>query len=309
LLALYRPDRIAAGYLVLRRRDASLNLTLSAMRDREATLGQWIEVDTSDAPVILNADIRPNALGLMARLVYRLPRLELTVKLADGTERSHRIVPAYAREGMLLSPYIDGIVSYAAMATGITDAASGNRVVAIKVDTNGQHGRAYFVDSVPVRFSSIRMPHADSRPDGTDLRRILDRRFTVNRMANAAAPLNPLLRAQETLLLAHPPVTASLPVSSAHQLQTTYGISDGAWKDGRATDGVCFRIFVTNPKGERVQVHERCLRPLERPEDRGEHRITLPLNIDDPGVLVFETDCGGNCSWDWAYWKDIDVSP
>ncbi len=309
LLALYRPERIAAEYLVLRRRDAPLNLALSAMRDREAMLGQWIEVDTSDAPVILNADVRPNALGLLARLLYRLPLLELTVKLADGTERSHRIVPAYARDGMLLSPYIDGIVSYAAMATGIADAASGYRVVAIKIDTNGQHGRAYFVDSVPVRLSSIRMPQADNRLDGNDLRRILDRRFVVNRMANAAVPRNPLLRAQETLLLAHPPVTASLPVSAAHQLQVTYGISDGAWKDGRATDGVCFRIFATGSTGEKTRLHERCLRPVERAEDRGEHRITLPLSIDTPGALVFETDCGGNCSWDWAYWKDIDVAP
>jgi hypothetical protein len=309
LLALYQPERIAAEYLVLRRRDASLSLTLSAIGTQEATLGQWIEVEASDAPVILNADIRPNALGLLARLLYRLPLLELTVKLADGTERSHRIVPAYARDGMLLSPYIDGIVSYAAMATGIADAASGNRVVAIKVDTSGQRGRAYFADSVPVRLSSIRMRQADSRLDGTDLRRILDRRFVVNRMANAAVTRNPLLRAQETLLLAHPPVTATLPVLSAHQLQTTYGVSDGAWKDGRATDGVCFRIFATGPTGEQTKLHERCLRPVERAEDRGEHRITLPLGIDNPGALVFETDCGGNCSWDWAYWKDIDVTP
>jgi hypothetical protein len=309
LLALYRPERIAAEYLVLRRRDASLNLTLSAMRDREAVLGQWIEVDSSEAPVILNADIRPNALGLLARLLYRLPQLELTVKLADGTERSHRIVPAYSREGMLLSPYIEGVISYAAMAAGIADAASGNRVVAIKVDANGQYGRVYFKDSVPVRFSSIRMPQPDSRLDGSDLRRILERRLTVNQMANSAVPRSPLLSAQETLLLAHPPVTASLPVLSAHQLQAAYGVSDGAWKDGRATDGVCFRIFATGSTGERTKLHERCLRPVERTEDRGEHRVTLPLSIDNPGTLVFETDCGGNCSWDWAYWKDIDVAP
>jgi len=127
-------------------------------------------------------------------------------------------------------------------------------------------------------------------------------------MANAVVPRNPLLRAQETLLLAHPPVIASLPVSSARELQVTYGISDGAWKDGRATDGVCFRIFVAWTNGERVKLHDRCLRPVERAEDRGEHRVTLPFGTDGPGTLAFETDCGGNCSWDWAYWKDIDVS-
>jgi hypothetical protein len=309
LLAHYRPERTAAGFLVLRRRDAPLAVTLEATRDQDATLGQWIEVAASDAPVILNADIRPSALGLLAKFVFRLPHVEMTVRLADGTERSHRIVPAFGREGMLLSPYIDGIVSYAAMAIGVSEVTSGNRVVALRMDTKERHGRAYFRDGMHVSLSSIRMPAADEPLDGIVQRRILDRRLTVNRMANAVVPRNPLLSAQDALLLAHPPVTASLPVSSAHQLQTTYGISDGAWKDGRATDGVCFRIFAIEAKGERVKVHERCLRPVEHAEDRGEHRVTLPLSIDNPGALLFETDCGGNCSWDWAYWKDIDVTP
>jgi hypothetical protein len=127
------------------------------------------------------------------------------------------------------------------------------------------------------------------------------------RIANAVVPRNPLLSARDTVLLAHPPVTASLPVASAHQLQVTYGIGDGAWKDGNATDGVCFHIFAVAANGDREVVHERCLRPVEHAEDRGEHRISVPLRIDGPGTLVFETDCGGNCSWDWAYWKDIDV--
>ena len=89
----------------------------------------------------------------------------------------------------------------------------------------------------------------------------------------------------------------------------TYGIGDGAWKDGGATDGVCFHIFAIGAKGERVALHERCLRPVERAEDRGDQRVTLRPSLDSPGTLVFETDCGGNCSWDWAYWKDIDIVP
>jgi hypothetical protein len=309
LLAHYRPERIAAGFLVLRRRDAPLDVTLSAAGEQDAELGQWIKVGASDAPVILNVEIRPNALGLLAKVAFRLPHVELTVRLADGAERNHRVVPAFTREGMLLSPYIDGVINYAAMAMGAPEATSGNRIVAMKIDTKSQAGRTYLDNTLRVRLSSIHMPAVNQPADGTEQRRVLERLLTVNRMANAVVPRNPLLRAQETLLLAHPPVTASLPVSSAHQLQTTYGVSDGAWKDGRATDGVCFRIFETGSKGEKVKLHERCLRPVERTEDRGEHRITLPLNINNPGVLVFETDCGGNCSWDWAYWKDIDVAP
>ena len=309
LLAHYRPLRITAGYLVLRRRDAPLDVTVATTQDGDAALGEWVDVAASDSPVILNADIRPNALGLLAKLFFRVPHVELAVRLADGTEHTHRIVPAYAREGMLLSPYIDGVVGYAAMAAGLAEATAGSRVVAFRIGAAGERGKAYFSDVLRVRLSTVRMAAEREQIPGAELRRILDRRVAASRIASSAVPRNPLLSARDTLLLAHPPSTGSLSVSSAHQLQATYAISDGAWKDGGATDGVCFRILAAGPTGERVKLHERCLRPVERPEDRGEHHVSLPLRIDNPGALVFETDCGGNCSWDWAYWKDIEVTP
>jgi hypothetical protein len=309
LLAHYRPERIAAGYLVLRRRDAPLDLALTATREQDATIGQWVEVAASDSPIMLNADIRTNMLGLLAKVLFRLPQVDLTVRLADGTERKHRIVPAYGRDGVLLSPYVDGVVGYAAMATGVPEAMSGNRVVAFKVDVAGERGRLLFNDGMHVRLSSIGMPAAEERGLATELRRILDRRLTASRLANSVVPRNPLLSARDTVLLAHPPATAGVKVSSARQLDVTYGIGDGAWKDGGATDGVCFRVFAAAADGERAKVYERCLRPVERAEDRGEQHVSIPLSLDRPRTLVFETDCGGNCSWDWAYWKDIDVIP
>lgn len=309
LLSHYQPERVAAGYLVLRRRPVPLELTSATVHEQDAVLDQWVDVPVSDSPVILNADIRPNALGRVARLLFRLPHAILSVRLSDGSEHAHRIVPAYGREGMLLSPYVDGVVGYLAMATGVPASSSGNRVVAFKIRIAGPCGAACFDDDFRLRLSAVRMPGADAEAVDTELRLGLDRRRTAYEMANSAASRNPLLSARDTLLLAHPPVTASLQVPSAHQLQVTYALSDGAWKDGGATDGVCFHIRFAGADGERVKLHERCLRPVERTEDRGEHRVVLPLSLDKPGSLVFETDCGGNCSWDWSYWKDIDVTP
>ena len=85
-------------------------------------------------------------------------------------------------------------------------------------------------------------------------------------------------------------------------------MSDAAWQNGAATDGVCFRIEAAAESGERVKMLERCLRPIERAQDRGEQRVSLQLRIGRPLTLYFQTDCGGSCSWDWAYWKDIDIT-
>jgi hypothetical protein len=159
-----------------------------------------------------------------------------------------------------------------------------------------------------LRLSRLAVRSATDNAMGADLRRVLDRRHTANRIAHSVVPRNPLLAARGTTLLAHPPSSASLQAdSSAHKLEVSFGILDGAWKDGAATDGACFRLSLAGSDGSKVQLHERCLRPVEHKEDRGEQRVALPLTIAERGTLIFETDCGGNCSWDWAYWKDIEV--
>jgi hypothetical protein len=113
------------------------------------------------------------------------------------------------------------------------------------------------------------------------------------------------------VLLWHPPATGTLPISPGDHLdhlEVSYGIRDGAWEDGAQTDGACFHIIVAGPAGTRRAIHERCLRLVGNPADHGEQRLSVALNADGPGALIFETDCGGNCAWDWAYWKDIDIT-
>ena len=92
-----------------------------------------------------------------------------------------------------------------------------------------------------------------------------------------------------------------------HGLKLTYGIFKEAWTAPNHTDGVCFRISVVPAGGPIRKLHERCLTPAERNDDRNEQQFTTRIDVSGPARLVLETDCGKSCSWDWAYWKDIDV--
>jgi hypothetical protein len=89
----------------------------------------------------------------------------------------------------------------------------------------------------------------------------------------------------------------------------SYGISEGAWSGDRRTDGVCFRIRAIDAQGGATTLHERCLTPVEREADRTEQRVSVRAAAASAVTIVFETDCRVTCSYDWSYWKDIDVTP
>ena len=308
ILAHYQPEQITDGFLRLRRRSTPLDLHVKDLPPREAPLGQWVDVTAESDALLLSADVRPNVLGRLLQIAFRLPRVELTVRLADGKEHSHRVVPAIARDGILLSPYLGGLVDFAALASGVPASVGNARVVAFRLDIAGESGGRWFDARIPFQLAAVHTVAREGEALGDDLRRVLERRANVNRMADALVPRTPMVDARDTLLFAHAPVTARLAVTSARRLDFGYGITDGAWTSGAATDGACFRVYA-EAAGRRTRLLERCLKPTERPDDRGETRTSVPVDLAGPGVLVFETDCAGTCSWDWTYWKDIDVTP
>jgi hypothetical protein len=109
------------------------------------------------------------------------------------------------------------------------------------------------------------------------------------------------------MLFAHPYSNPALELPSLRSLRVTYGMFDDAWSNGARTDGVCFRIYAIASRRTARKLHERCLAPVEHAQDRADQQFAARLDIAEPVTLVFETDCGRSCSWDWAYWKDIDV--
>ena len=76
----------------------------------------------------------------------------------------------------------------------------------------------------------------------------------------------------------------------------------GSWDQGGATNGVCFRVL--DATGGTV-LWERCLDPVTVAADRTGDRavVTLPSGAER---VILETDCRGDCRWDWSYWSEIE---
>jgi len=308
LLTFYDPVELEHDLLVLRRRAEPLKVATTNERKSTATFGQWISLESVDGLVMLSAAFSPNFLGRLAAFLFRPPILTLTVRLVNGSEQQFRIVEGMARSGFVLSPLIANPQNFAAAATGRWDAVEHLRVVAFQIDTLAESASRFYDRSFEYTSAVLRFD-AGRRVDGTRLLSAIRREETVRTMVNLSTLKAPFVMALGARLFAHAPARLSLPSNSASELRVKFGLGSGAWSEGGATDGVCFRIAAVSQDGVRSQLFERCLDPLSRPEDRSEQTATIPVGLAVPGTLVFETDCRANCNWDASYWQDIDVEP
>lgn len=309
LLSRYDPERIDGTLLDLRRRAAPLTFALRDSPEFEGALGQWIDVDGTDALVILRAEVTPNLLGRLASFALRPPILHIAVRLADGREREFRLVSGTARAGFLLSPLVDSALAFAALALDPRAVETGRRIVAFKIDAVTPTGSHLYNQTMQLQVASLQMEGEGARSSGVDLRRALKRQSIASRLAERSERKAPFVEAIETELYAHAPATLSLPVTTASRLRASYAIRPGAFTGDGSTDGVCFRVSAATEGGTVRKLFERCLDPRARAEDRPPQTLDVAVGLTAPGALVFETDCRANCTWDWSYWKNIDVEP
>lgn len=106
---------------------------------------------------------------------------------------------------------------------------------------------------------------------------------------------------------AHAPARIVFPVPPGMRaFSTLYGVENGALE--HQTDGANFIINLITKEGESVQAFQRYLNPVVIESDRGEQRITLP--IDPPRhekvELIIEPGPNGSNSADWTYWSTLE---
>lgn len=309
LLTRFRAEEAIGNYVRLQRRAVPLQSTAMEILDADARWGQWVPLPDAGGAVMLTAKVTPNLGGRMLRLALRLPQVSITVKLADGSERTHRLVPAMADAGFLLSPYADLPAIAAAHGAGRLATLANARVAAVRLDVDPPSAASYYDDGIRLRATRLDFSGADGEPMPVGLRRMFDRYDIVTRLAQSAAGTGQNVQAHGLLLFAHAPASPRVTLDGPATLRATYGIGTGAFTGSGRTDGVCFRILATAADRKTARLHERCLAPLDRAEDRNEQQAVVRLDAAGPVEVVFETECRRTCDWDWSYWKDFDVQP
>lgn len=128
-------------------------------------------------------------------------------------------------------------------------------------------------------------------------------------MGRSTYGFGPLTVNGESWLNAHPDSDLWLrPPSDASVIVWEFGMFDASWsKEGPRTDGTVVSVTGVVPGGESRTLFERRLDPVHQREDRGLQRVDLPYKPRVGEVLRFSARPGSSFSYDWSYWRKIDV--
>jgi hypothetical protein len=97
-----------------------------------ARVGEWVNVPWSGELVWARIEMRPTIAGRLVLATFKLPRVSIELKLADGRTVRHRYIPEMGRAGFLLSPYVGSTLDFDMAGSG---EGSGRDVRQLRLET------------------------------------------------------------------------------------------------------------------------------------------------------------------------------
>jgi len=109
--------------------------TIDALDWTSARLDRGGRIDLPAGVVLGRVDIGLSVLGKALAAAYRMPPIEATVSLSDGSERVVRLIPTGRRYPVVLSPWLENAADIRALWTGD---GGGRAVLAVRLETSGR---------------------------------------------------------------------------------------------------------------------------------------------------------------------------
>jgi hypothetical protein len=152
-LRLYEPQKFVGDLLLLHRRAQPLSGLLGASRRVHARVGEEISI-ADTGPLFAKIVIKKTWLGRLLNLLYRPPEVMMLVKCSDKREAQYRLVPQMAESGFVLSPLVNNIRTYVALAYGFEKALEPNWVESIRIVWD-RVGRLAYVSEVEIELIPV----------------------------------------------------------------------------------------------------------------------------------------------------------
>ncbi len=170
LLRWYDVTPLATEFLVLTRRAAPRTVTLAPLGSVTVPLGGSVRLpDVSRGrPLWATVEVEPTWLGRLAAVVFRVPEVALEVTLVGGETRRHRLVPAMARSGFLLSPLVEHPNALGELFSWDRTRLLGSFVVTAMRIVPAAPGARFFAPSVRVELARLEFATQEVAPPSTD---------------------------------------------------------------------------------------------------------------------------------------------
>jgi hypothetical protein len=134
----------------------------SAIVDRDARLGEFVDLPPGASDIMAAIDIQPTLLGRVASLLFRSPPLKISLDLRNGGRRAYRLVAGMAREPILVSPHIDSTRDFLALMSGTHSFLQDHQVRRLSIDSVGDKPSWFWRDRYSIRFLKVALRHLDS---------------------------------------------------------------------------------------------------------------------------------------------------
>jgi hypothetical protein len=302
----YQPVLVEKGYLLLKRqsgRPAPADAGSVGPPRRVVHVGEEVPLEESGAPQKVHLEMQLTGRGRLAKQLYKLPPLFISVRTADGRAHRFRFIPHMARDGFLLSPLLatnyDVLQLYGRM--------PGRRVVAFRLEGEPGWDRFYKSRVLMTRESLPELVRHPLRADELD--RIRYPAFATRpEEASSATAIAVEQVGGSNVLMVHAPgeMTFAVP-PGAHRLSGSFGVLPPAYEVG-TTDGVLFRVETGTEGTVPVVLYERHLDPVRNPGDRGVQTLSVDLPRDAGALRLRTLNLPGHtCEWDWSYWSGVRI--
>jgi hypothetical protein len=151
--------RRRTGPYLLFERAARVGYRLVPIRTVRSRLGESIRVPPTDAgPIWVTITVGRTVMGRLEEFAFRPAALLIDARLAGGRRVRHRLIPAVAEDGFLLSPYLPNRKAFAAMTTAApARSLARNAVETIRLHAVRDRFRGYSSE-VEVSFSRVVIP-------------------------------------------------------------------------------------------------------------------------------------------------------
>jgi NHL repeat len=158
LLTRYDIKRMAGPYILMEKSVTPRQYELTPIGETVANFDEGIEVPSMvGGPIWVRIDIRRSLWGNVVAMLYRPPRVWLTLFTRSGRAYGGRLLPAEARAGFLLSPVVENRQSFFALASTNWQHELADLEVASARITTDRGGVASRYQSPPVRVRFYRL--------------------------------------------------------------------------------------------------------------------------------------------------------
>jgi len=256
---------------------------------------------------VLALDVRPTWRTRWKQLAFRVPPVWLSIVDSRGRTGRFRIVPATAREGILVDPFVISSDDRIAWFSGGETA----RITRVRLETDADRSG----DDAYEPLARLRLFRADDCVPraAAEIPRVT--RFPMFGVQPESVvtrfPWYPATLDGTRVLVVQAPSELAFVVDRGRwRVKARYGILPRAWQTN-CTDGVNFSVATfVDDKTDKV-VFKRLLDPVNEPAHREPQTLDLVVELDRMSPIAIRTRPGPNANTDCdlAYWTAIEIVP